>query len=134
VASRPPGPRTAAELQGDHLGNVVHWHVGAERPRAVGDHRHAEWARDSERIGAGREQLLGALDVDALTDAFFHPHAAAAGSTAQASAPGSLGLRDRDDGQRALERLAWRVVDIVVAAEVTAVVVRDHELLTAIAA
>src|SRR3546814_2838677 len=38
---------------------------------------------DRDRVGTGRQRLLGALVVDPLPDALFHPHPGTAGATAE---------------------------------------------------
>jgi hypothetical protein len=64
----------------------------------------------------------------------LHPHAPAAGAAAQATATITWRLGNGHDGKRSLERLARRVVDVVVATEVAAVVVGHHELLAVVRA
>ena len=90
----------------------------------VRQHRDAERAGRRHDVRIQLERLVDALDVDPLTDLLFHPHPRAAGATAEAAVLATvhfLGLDAWDTGKH----LAWRGVDLVVAAEVAGVVVGD---------
>ena len=68
---------------------------------AVADHGGAERAADRDRVRAGGDGLLDPLDVDALADPLFHPHAGAAGAAAEGAlaVAGHLGQLRRRPAQ-----------------------------------
>src|SRR5204863_2061206 len=99
---------------------------GPLRFAAVAHHRHAERTGDGDRLRACGEELLGALDVDPFALTLFHPHPPAAGAATQAAIPGARRLDEIHDWQRAPERLARRVVNVIVSAEVARIVVRHR--------
>src|SRR5271169_815899 len=66
----------------------------------VAEHDQAVRAGRGDRVRGQGQGLLDPLDVDALADAFFHPHAGAAGAAAEAAllAAVHLGGLDARDG------------------------------------
>src|SRR5438093_1834827 len=109
------------ELFGDDFGDVEHGHRRLLCLHAVAHHGHAEGASDGDRVGAGGEELFGALDVDALALALLHPHPPSAGAAAQSTVARARGLNEVDDGKSTADGVARRIVDGVVAAQIARV-------------
>jgi len=74
-------------------------------------------------------EFFGSLDVDPLALTFLHPHASTAGAAAKPAILRAFRFDELDDRKRATQRLARRLVDVVVASEVARVMICDGELL-----
>ena len=91
--------------------------------RAVGEHDAAERAARRDLLRIGRQCLVDTVDVDALADGLFHPHARAAGAAAHRALPVAGHLAELR--ARSVHELARGLVDLVVATEEAGVVVGD---------
>ena len=103
---------------------TCHLVVGVPFGDAVGQHDVAEGTADRERVGSRRESLVGALDVDLLAHALFHPHPAPAGAATERGVPVAVQLVVLGAGDR-LDHLARALPHVVVTRVVAGVVVRD---------
>src|SRR4030095_8374584 len=90
----------------------------------VGDHRHAEGAGGADRRSAGGQKLSDALDVHLLPVVFFHPHPAAAGAATERLLADAGTLAGSLAGCFE-HHLAWLIVELVVTAEITRIVIDD---------
>ncbi len=86
------------------------------------DHDVTERARRSDAARAGRQQLLGAFDVDVLAGVLFHPEASTTSTAAHRLGAVLFGFENLHAAERT-NHLARCEVDVVVAAEVAGVVV-----------
>src|SRR5690348_3116111 len=118
--------RNIGQALRDQLGDVEHGDLLLDVPllHAVGQHDVAERARDRDRLHARIDDLVGAVEVDALALVLLHEHAAAAGAAAEAVALVALELLDVRHAGR-LDHRARRVELAVPPAEVAAVVIGD---------
>ena len=97
---RPAAPEAAAASCGPRRGLALHRRqqhlrdvedldllagaaVGLLGGQPVGEHHPAEGAADRDLVGAGRDGLLRAVDVDPLAEVLLHPHPGPAGAAAE---------------------------------------------------
>src|SRR6266550_4284474 len=107
------------KVHGDVLDDDV---VAAVLLGAVVDHDVAEGAGGGDPPGASADEFLRPFGVDLLAGRLLHPHAGSAGAAAETA--GAVARRLHDvDALQGTEHLPRRGIDVVVAAEVTRVVV-----------
>src|SRR6202023_3577071 len=108
------------------LGEILHLELrlGTLGGDPIAEHRQAEGTGRRHPGRLGPQRLLDALVVDALADLLLHPHAAAAGTTAEATLVMALDL-DELRARDSLDDRAGRVIDVIPAAEVAGVVVGE---------
>ena len=90
---------------------------------AVVHHGLTERAANRNGRGAGGDSLFGAVDVNALTDGLFHPHARATSTTAEAGVLVAWHLHQVGAG--GTDQLTRSLKDLVVATQEAGVVVGD---------
>src|SRR5215213_7847173 len=101
------------------------------RGQPVGQHDPAEWASRRNRVVAisargreGTQRLIGTVLVDSGTDPLLHPHPRATSAAAERAFARSGHFGDRGARQRP-EQITWRIVDLVMPAQIARVVVGD---------
>ena len=92
---------------------------------SVLEHDHAERTGDGDGVGLLGAQLLEADDAGLLVAEAFHPDIAAAAATAHGFVAVLAGRFDQLEARDGLQQLTRGIVDVVVAADVTGVVVGD---------
>ena len=97
--------------------------VGLTVVHTVGHHRLTEWAADGDGVRAGGQSLVRTVQVDALAQILFHPHAGTTGTTAEASIAVALHLHQVGAGSA--DQLTRSLEDLVVAAQEARIVVGD---------
>src|SRR6266567_4029821 len=116
---------TVSETIRYDLGDIAHREalLDVEGAHAVFEHGHAERARHGHAVRPGADGLVQAIVADARTTLFLHERPRAAGATAEASilTSGHLGEPARDR----VHDLARLVVDLVVATQITRIVVGE---------
>src|SRR5438128_6359545 len=114
---------------GQVLGEILHLELRlrAFGRDAVAEHRKAEGTGGRHPRRLSPQRLLDARMVDARPDLLLHPHAAAARPAAEPALVMALDL-DQLGTRDGLDDRAWRIVDVVPAAEVAGIVVREFPI------
>src|SRR2546423_11009839 len=116
---------TVSKSLGYDLGNIADREalLHVERANAVLEHGHAERAGDGNAAGLGADGFVEAIVADAGAALFLHKRARAAGPAAEAAlaTPRQLDEAAPD----AVQDLARLVVHLVVAAEITRIVIGE---------
>src|ERR671933_785075 len=110
---------------GYDLGNIAHREalLDIQRSHTVFEHRHAERAAHGDAAGLGGNRFVEAVVADAGAALFLHERARPAGAAAKAAIATAWQLDKATPD--AVQHLARRVVHLVVAAEITRVVIRE---------
>src|SRR5919199_3525880 len=114
---------TVSKSVGYDLGNIPHGKalLDIQRAHAVLEHGHAERASDGNAAGLGADGLVEAIVADAGAAFFLHEGARAAGPAAEAALATARQLDEATPD--AVQDLARLVVHLVVAAEITRIVI-----------
>src|ERR1700737_1209676 len=126
-ALRPSGLRAyPVHRVGQILGEILHLELrlGTLGGDPIAEHGQAERTGGRHPRRLRPECLLDAFVVNALADLLLPPPPAAAGATAKATLVMALDL-DELGARDGLDDRPWRVVDVIPAAEVAGVVVRE---------
>ena len=91
---------------------------------AITEHHPAERTTSGDRGGIEIQRLIHALVIDPLSEVLFHPHTRTACATTESGLCVARHLGECGSG--CADQLTWRLVDLVMSAQVARVVVGDR--------